>query len=125
MYSLGMKTSPYKELILSQFKKAHVLSIADVHKAIPKADFSTIFRNVEQLLQAGILMRIVVDADTTVYELVGKGHQHDHFVCVNCGRVDEVHVRKEDIKMVGKSKVLDVVIRGICGPCDSGKKASA
>ncbi len=87
-----MRTSQYKDLILAQFDTAHVLSITDIHKALPQADFSTIFRNIEQLYTAGVLKKIVVDVDTVVYERNIPGHAHDHFVCTDCGEVDAIHL---------------------------------
>lgn len=113
-----MKTSPYKSVILELFAKAHVLSISDIHKSIPKADFSTIFRNVEALLKEAKLKKIIIDADVSVYELVGKGNEHDHFVCIDCGKIDEIHILHTDIRVAKKAKTLDIIVRGICGPCN-------
>jgi Fur family zinc uptake transcriptional regulator len=112
-----MKTSPYKDKILKLFQKVHTLSIADVCKKIPEADFSTIFRNVEMLTQEGKLKKIVVDKDITVYEANDSAHHHDHFICVECGDVDAVHVSGSVLKG-SKARVEDVVIRGVCEDCN-------
>lgn len=112
-----MKTSPYKDKILKLFEKAHTLSIADLHKKIPEADFSTLFRNVESLTKEGKLKKIIVDKDVTVYEVNDAKHHHDHFICVECGDVDEIHVSSSVLKG-SKAKVEDVVIRGVCEDCN-------
>lgn len=113
-----MRTSRYKDDILKVFKTAHVLSIADVCKKIPQADFSTIYRNVEALTKEGILKKIVVTEDLTVYEYADKDHAHDHFICNECGEVEEVHVSHNLLKGK-KGKVEEVVLRGTCGDCCS------
>ena len=113
-----MKTSPYKDKILKLFESAHTLSIADVHKKIPSADFSTLFRNIELLTKEGKLKKIVVDKDVTVYEVNNKDHHHDHFICVECGDVDEIHVSTNVLGKGSKAKVEDVVIRGVCEDCN-------
>lgn len=114
-----MKTSLYKDAILAAFQSKHTLSIADIQKAVPRADFSTIFRNVESLAKSGVLKKIAINADQTVYELYDKNHEHDHFVCVDCGTVEEIHIKHKDIKGPVQSKTLDIVVRGVCGPCCS------
>ncbi len=112
-----MKTSPYRDSIIKLFEKSHTLSIADVQKKIPKADFSTLFRNIESLTKEGKLKKIIVDKDVTVYERNDKAHAHDHFICIECGEVDEIHVSGTVLK--GKKvKVQDVVVRGVCGDCN-------
>lgn len=56
-----MRTNIYKEHILNLLKKKHLLTIAEIHKAIPDADYSTVFRNIEQLLKDRKIKRILVD----------------------------------------------------------------
>ncbi len=105
-------------MILELFAESHVLSISDIHKSIPKADFSTIFRNVESLLKEGKVKKIVVDVDNYVYELVSKGHEHDHFVCVDCGVVEEIHIKHAEINTPKKGKIFDILVRGLCKVCN-------
>jgi Fur family transcriptional regulator, ferric uptake regulator len=112
-----MKTSLYKEKILKIFQDTHVLSIADVHKKLKGADFSTIYRNIESLLKEGKLKKIIVNEDITVYERADAKH-HDHFICTECGEVEEVHIAANILGKGSKAKAKDVVIRGVCGPCN-------
>lgn len=113
-----MRISLYKEKIVQAFHGAHVLSIAAIAKKVPGADFSTIFRNVELLCKEGKLKKIIIDEDVTVYELVNINHSHDHFICNECGGVEEVHVSHDLLGKGSKAKATDVIIRGVCGPCN-------
>lgn len=108
----NMKTNQYKEKIKAYISKNHLVSMSDISKNISDANFSTIFRNVEQMVQDGELKRIVLDKDVIKYE--SANHSHNHFVCDECGDVDEVEVTLAD----KSRKVRDVVVRGVCDKCD-------
>ena len=107
-----MRTNIYKEKILSLLKKKHLLTIADIHKAIPEADYSTVFRNVEQLLKNKEVKKVMIDNKSVAYELSHGGH--DHFICTECGVVESIHVPRTSIK---GHTVEDVTVRGSCQDC--------
>jgi len=90
------------------------MSLADLQKKIPNADFSTLFRNVEKMIESGEVRRIVLDRDTILYELEGAHHEHHHFVCSSCGTVESIH---EDIVLSGKRIIEDILIKGQCEQC--------
>ncbi len=106
-----MSKNTYKEKILTLLNKNHLLSISEIHKNIPDADYSTIFRNVEQLVKEEKIKKIIIDKNTTNYEKLE--HNHYHFICNNCEKIEEV---KEKIKLKNK-EVVDVLIRGYCEKC--------
>jgi len=108
-----MRTNIYKQRIVTLLQKKHLLTISEIHKAIPEADYSTIFRNVEQLLVDGDIKKILIDNKSVAYE--SAQDSHDHFICNDCGEVEEMHLPiREALK--GKS-VSDVTIRGTCNDC--------
>jgi len=108
-----MRTPKYKNTIVNLLQKTHLMSLADLQKKIPNADFSTLFRNVEKMIESGEVRRIVLDRDTILYELEGA-HQHHHFVCSSCGTVESIH---EDIVLSGKRIIEDILIKGQCEQC--------
>ena len=114
-----MKISIYKQKIIDILKKNHLLSIADIHDKIPEANFSTIFRNIEILKTEGLVKQIIADKDLVLYELIEKGHTHDHFVCDDCGDVQIIHIDKKDLHIKGKSEVSEVTVHGKCSDCCS------
>jgi Fe2+ or Zn2+ uptake regulation protein len=82
---------------------------------LPDADYSTIFRNVEQLLADKQIKKVVVDQKSTFYELTTEGH--DHFICTDCGTVESIHVSLTDSSLKNK-QVSDITVRGVCDSCE-------
>lgn len=108
-----MRTSTYGPKIVSMLEKAHILSLAEIALRLPKADFSSVFRNVEKLCAERVLRRIVVGKEKELYELAS--HHHDHFVCDDCGRVEIIEV---SVAHRGKRKVSTIVAHGSCEICN-------
>jgi Fe2+ or Zn2+ uptake regulation protein len=109
-----MRTHQYKEKIIELLQKSHLLTIGEIHKSLPQADYSTVYRNIEQLLTNKKIKKIIIDNKSTLYELA-HGNDHDHFVCNDCGTVDEIEIPRDtlDISM----PVTDIVVRGTCNDC--------
>ena len=107
-----MRTNVYKETILKLLQTGHLLTISDIHKAIPEADYSTIFRNVEQLLKDKQIKKLMVDNKSIAYESAHESH--DHFICNDCGKVEEIHIPHDSIK---DHKIDDITVRGSCHNC--------
>lgn len=107
-----MRTNVYKEKIISLLRKKHLLTIAEIHKAIPKADYSTIFRNVEQLLADKKIKKVMIDNKFVAYESAKEGH--DHFICNDCGTVESIDIPHNSI--TGR-KIDDITVRGSCDKC--------
>ena len=108
-----MRTNTYQPKILSLFKKKHMLSIAEINNAIPKADYSTVFRNMEKLFIDKKVKKIVVDKKTIMYELIKN--THGHFICNKCGKIESIYLPLENIAK-GKT-VSDLTLRGLCSSC--------
>lgn len=107
-----MRKSVYKEKIISLLCDRHFLTIAEIHKEIPEADYSTVFRNLEQLLKEKRVRKVLVDNKSTAYESVDD--KHDHFICTDCGKVEVIHL---NLTNFNGNKVEDVLVRGVCGEC--------
>lgn len=106
-----MNKNIYKEKILNLLKKHHLLNISDIHKNIKDADYSTIFRNVEQLVKENKIKKIIIDKNNTNYESIEEDHYH--FICNKCEKIEEI---KEKIKIKNK-EITDILIRGYCNKC--------
>jgi Fe2+ or Zn2+ uptake regulation protein len=112
-----MRSSVYKEKILAVLGKTHLISITDIQKKVPGVDFSTVFRNVEQLCADGLVRKVVISKDSVLYEVIGKTDSHDHFVCNDCGTIESVKAPK--IALAGNAVATDILIRGTCTNCVS------
>ena len=107
-----MRRNKYKEQIVSILNKAHLLSIGEIHKRLKAADYSTVYRNVEQLAQGGVIKKVVLDKDRVLYELCSD---HNHFSCISCDVVDEI---EQPVRTSFKDRIVtDILVRGLCGSC--------
>jgi len=107
-----MRLNTYKKEILKILSKRHLLTISDIHKSIPKANHSTVFRNVEQLLKEKNIKKILIDNKTVAYE--SSKESHDHFICNICGKIEPVFISRNLLKGY---KIEDIIIRGVCKVC--------
>ena len=112
-----MRTNIHKNKILSVLKKHHLLSISDIHKEITTADYSTVYRNVEQLAADNEIRRVVLGKNNVMYELNDKENQHDHFLCNDCGDIESVNISYEKLSILNEREVTDVLLKGLCEKC--------
>ena len=108
-----MKTNIYQKRILSLFQKKHMLTISQVHEAIPEADYSTIFRNIDHLFKNNQLKAVTTGKKSVMYELAENDHAH--FVCDDCGRIESIYLAVG--KTVEGRLIKDVLLKGICTDC--------
>ncbi len=52
----------------------------------PGINYSTVYRNLDVLVQEGILRKIAFDQGAAYYELMDGKHHH-HLICKGCGKV--------------------------------------
>jgi Fur family ferric uptake transcriptional regulator len=113
-----MRTNQYKKKVLALLKKNHLMSIADIHEHLSEANYTTIYRNVQSLVEEGALKKIVLGKDYIKYEIHEGEHAHDHFVCTDCGDVEELHLPRTDMQVLKNYKVNDLLVRGLCEDCN-------
>ncbi len=117
--------------ILESSQTRH-LSAEDIYRSLLESNedigLATVYRVLTQFEQAGILSRSHFESGKAVYEL-NEGRHHDHFVCTNCGKVEEFYdaeIEKRQ-QIVAKAKGWTVQdhamsLYGLCADC--GKLAS-
>ncbi|MBV8271217.1 MAG: ferric iron uptake transcriptional regulator [Cupriavidus sp.] len=125
----GLRATSPRMQILDVFRgsERRHLSAEDVYRAMLALDIdaglSTVYRVLNQLVQANILLRHSFESDHAVFELNEGGH-HDHLICLQCGRVEEF--RDEGIEQRQKQVAAqnDFVLRehmlvlyGLCPTC--------
>ena len=114
-----MRTNIYREKILQILHDNHLLSIADICKQIAKANYSTVYRNIEQMVSAGVVRRIVFDKNTVLYESVEQKDSHDHFLCMDCGDFESIQLPHTSKAFSDKHVIHDILVRGLCKECNS------
>ncbi len=85
-----LKVTPQRKAIIKVLESADaVLSaqeiFAEVIKILPNINFSTIYRNLDLLLERGILCRITPESGGILYELRREEGHHHHVICKKCG----------------------------------------
>ncbi len=87
-----LKHTKQREAILDVFLAAsgHVTS-EDIYKAVreehPNIGYTTVYRTMKLLCEAGLANERHFDEGITRYEI--EHEHHDHLVCVKCGRIIE------------------------------------
>lgn len=89
----GYKMTRQREAILDAFlacashlMTAHQL-FTQVMINVPQTNFSTVYRNLEMLVQEGIVNKVTVQDKTQAYELNINSQHHHHMICEICGNV--------------------------------------
>ncbi len=62
---------------------------------------STVYREIEKLLNHDIVKEVYLEANKIRYEIADTDHHH-HIMCVSCRRVDDVPIQK-DVEQYEKS----------------------
>jgi len=113
-----MRTNTYKDRVLDVLRKEHLMCISDIHKKVRGANYSTIYRNVEQLLFDGIIRKVVLDKGRVMYELFEEKNEHDHFLCTECGMVEAIVAPALSLPLPDTYKVSNLLVRGLCKKCN-------
>lgn len=107
---------------------------ADLHAALEArgADVSraTVYRNLQLLVDCGLVRKQRLDRRRYLYEHVHAGQRHDHLVCRECGRVVEfvspgiAALQREICRAHGfRPGESALQISGLCEECGAGEEA--
>ncbi len=126
------RLSVMQELMTATSPLTHA-QVAD-RLAAKEFDRATIYRNLVELSEAGLVNRIELGDHVWRFELrradndsaetsMGLSPGHPHFVCVDCGEVSCLPTGSVSIKHAGGAKpelisdVTEVLLKGHCGNC--------
>ena len=127
--SKKLKHTKQRDVILTTFldAKSHVSAeqlydrVRDVNAGI---GYTTVYRTLKLLVDAGIAQERRFDDGLTRYEVEHK--HHDHLVCLNCGRIiefasEEIEVAQEQIAKDQGFKILHHrhELYGHCSGCQA------
>ncbi len=91
----GFKATPGRlQLLEVLWKESKPLTVIEIQKRLHNnLNEVTLYRALEAFAKAGLVRRADFGHDHAHYELaIGKPH-HDHIVCTDCGRVDDIEDR--------------------------------
>lgn len=90
----GLRATPERRALLHSIFAQHRHIDADQILAAARADGqkisrATVYRNLELLVECGLVAKVVLPGGRTVYEHLHPGLEHDHLSCRQCGRIVE------------------------------------
>ncbi len=122
----GLRATPARMATLQLLRQSgapltHAV-VAD-HLAASGVDKATAFRNLNDLVDAGLLRRTEVGDHVWRFESISSEHDsgHPHFLCVDCGAVSCLG----DVKLTAGSQrasekigtITEILLRGYCNEC--------
>jgi len=125
----GLKWTQQRELIASLFlgKRSHLSAdqlYARARKKDPKVGYSTVYRTLKLIVDAGLGSERKFGAEEALFEPAVTGEHHDHLICLRCGKIVEFENAKiEDLqKEVASTRDFEIrrhrlILYGYCGKC--------
>jgi Fur family ferric uptake transcriptional regulator len=92
--SRGMRVTPERLALLEEIYRQHghidaEEIFAGLRASGQKVSRATVYRNLELLVECGLVQRQRLGRNRFLYEHVHAGQNHDHLACRDCGRVVE------------------------------------
>jgi Fur family peroxide stress response transcriptional regulator len=90
----------------------------DLFALYPKLSLSTVYRNISQLSEDGIIDRMSIKFDSDHYD--ANTIPHNHFICEKCGEIIDTSLGTltiENLDSLGKVNSFCVYFYGICKKC--------
>lgn len=125
----GLRYTPQREEILRAFLSVEKhLSTDDLYKIVKKKNpaigYTTVYRTMKLLEEAGLCNEIDFGDGITRFEHRYGHEHHDHLICIKCGGYTEVVKPKIEIlqEKLAKEKHFTPIrhklqIFGVCGKC--------
>lgn len=122
-----MRMTKQKKIILDIVRRSHNHPTAqevfeEARKVIPSLSLATVYRNLEQLSEIGLIRKVVLSDQIARYDC--NTGNHYHIRCIACGRVDDLPFAFPDDleERIGRSvgyAILDhhLEVRGLCPAC--------
>lgn len=103
-------TSQRRSLVDLLARSGQPLTLPDILKGRRQLKQSSVYRNLADLEQAGVVRRVATDDEHGRYELAEEltGHHH-HLVCASCGTMRDVDVPDDVERSLDRS--LDKIAR--------------
>ncbi|HZB45326.1 MAG TPA: Fur family transcriptional regulator [Pyrinomonadaceae bacterium] len=101
---------------------------AALNRRFPQASRATVYNTLNALRDAGLVREVRLEDAVARYE--SETGPHHHFVCRECGRLEDVPPESFDPpaprRLAGGHRVetCEVVLRGVCAACAGGAKTA-
>lgn len=125
----GLRCTPQRYAVMV-FLSAHAghPTAAEIFEAVNRADprssKGTVYNNLRDLVQAGLVREVAVEGRAARFD--AKGMRHHHFICDRCGNVEDMEwydVPRPAPGSLGRRvlRECEVIVRGLCAECAPGQ----
>ena len=122
----GLRCTPQRYALLAFLMECHGRhpTAAEIYKAVnrvdPRSSRATIYNNLRDLVQAGLVREVAVEGRAAQFD--AKGVRHHHFICDRCGNVEDLDwydVPRPASRTLGKRvlRECELIFRGLCTKC--------
>ncbi len=125
----NLKVTPQRILILEVIKEKGHATIEhiynEVKKQYPSISIATVYKNIHNLYEKGVLREINPQKDKAFYEITV--FNHSHFICTSCHNIYDIEPCENSLiqqcfkNVPGKISELELNVYGICDNCKSTK----
>lgn len=123
-----MRNTKQKEVILQIVNRSYNHPTAldiyeEARKIIPDISLGTVYRNLNLLVELKKIRLIKMKDNINRFDRIDD--KHSHFICLNCGRIIDIHESYlENKKVIDENIVMDYEInfKGICKLCSKERK---
>jgi Fe2+ or Zn2+ uptake regulation protein len=124
----GLRMTPQREVLLRVLSTTMGHPTVDdlvhaVRDVLPSVSHATVYRNVQELVSAGLIGTLERAGGAVQYEI--NPDDHHHFVCRECGEVWDVYLDDIDVQLDRRRSPLkgfqidrrEVQLHGLCANC--------
>lgn len=129
----GLRCTPQRYAVMSflleQCGHPTAAEIFDaVNRVDPRCSRATTYNNLRDLVKSGLVREVAVEGRAARFD--AKGLRHYHFVCDNCGLVEDMdwyEVPAPSPNAVGKRffRESELIFRGLCELCSTRRSRRA
>ncbi|HVZ24383.1 MAG TPA: Fur family transcriptional regulator [Vicinamibacterales bacterium] len=126
----GLRLTPQRDVLLHALAETKGHPTADdlfktVRRRLPTVSHATVYRNVHELVDAGLIGTLERSGAAVQFEM--NPEHHHHFLCGRCGQVWDVYLDQVAVKVNTRRSPLsgfqidrrDVQMHGVCARCRS------
>jgi len=121
----GLRCTPQRYAVMAFLmeQKRHPTAVEifeAVNRVDPRSSKATIYNNLRDLVQAGLVREVAVEGRAARFD--AKGMRHHHFICDRCGNVEDIEwydVPRPATGALGKRvlRECELILRGLCKKC--------
>ena len=124
----GLRLTPQRDVLLRVLSQTSGHPTADalvqkVREVLPSVSHATVYRNVQELVRAGLVGMLERAGGAVQFEV--NPEDHHHFVCRECGEVWDVYLNHVGFRVDRRRSQLkgfqidrrEVQLHGVCARC--------